>query len=148
MSPRLLRSTFISFNELVMLCNITQFLDLTMKFLLLSAILLLFNYLKISYTSTISHNSHPSLLSTPPVPPFPPKYKYFFFNYHFIYIMCVHTHTHTYVHVSVRNTLSPFSTAHKNLCLGLITSDCQGGQPWRKWILPLLAFIGCLYLFI
>lgn len=44
-----------------------------------------------------------------------------------------------YIHVPVHNTLSPFSTAHMNLCLGMITSDWQGAQPWRKMDSPSLS---------
>lgn len=63
-------------------------------------------------------------------------------------LLYMYTYTHTHTHICVHTLLSSFIAVCVYRCLGLTTWGHQGACPWRKLVIPFLAAIYCLHVFI
>lgn len=63
-------------------------------------------------------------------------------------LLYMYTYTHMHTHICVYTRLSSFIAVCVYRCLGLTTWGHQGAYPWRKLVIPLLAAIYCLHVFI
>lgn len=102
-------------------------------------------FLRISFTGTIFTLS-PSLVSLMRSSLVCPQIHYFLLLK--LLLLYMYTYTHMHTHICVYTRLSSFIAVCVYRCLGLTTWGHQGAYPWRKLVIPLLAAIYCLHVFI